>query len=234
MPATLGGWGLQRYGASPRRVDALQHYRRGGAGLGIRRPSAGLCWELEPQLLCTWWERLSSHQSCPPPPVIPSYRNLSLRHNQLPFPLRRDRLAEVWRLMAEEREAALQRVAPAAFVTFKTREAQVRRCAAQSSQQHAPRLAPRHKTHKSALFSRPRNSGPSSSPAPCQPQPSLCPSAPPHPPPPHPPPPTPTPTHPHTLPPKVVAAHSLMHHDPTAWRCRPAPGPREVVWQNVG
>lgn len=33
---------------------------------------------------------------------------------------------------------------------------------------------------------------------------------------------------------QVVAAHSLMHHDATAWRCRPAPGPGEVVWQNVG
>lgn len=33
---------------------------------------------------------------------------------------------------------------------------------------------------------------------------------------------------------QVVAAHSLMHHDATAWRCRPAPGPHEVVWQNVG
>lgn len=27
VPAKWGGWGLQRYGASPRRVDALQHYR---------------------------------------------------------------------------------------------------------------------------------------------------------------------------------------------------------------
>ncbi|KAI7841239.1 hypothetical protein COHA_005076 [Chlorella ohadii] len=63
VPAKWGGWGLQRYGASPRRVDALQHYR--------------------------------------------------------------DRLAEVWRQMAEEREGALLRVAPSAFVTFRTRGAQV-------------------------------------------------------------------------------------------------------------
>lgn len=31
----------------------------------------------------------------------------------------------------------------------------------------------------------------------------------------------------------MVAAHSLLHRDQSAWRCKPAPGAEEVVWQNV-
>ena len=49
----------------------------------------------------------------------------SAHASDLLLTISRDRLAEVWRQMAEEREAALQRVAPSAFVTFRTREAQV-------------------------------------------------------------------------------------------------------------
>lgn len=38
----------------------------------------------------------------------------------------RDRLAELWRRISEERQVAMHRPTPSAFVTFKTRAAQVR------------------------------------------------------------------------------------------------------------
>ncbi len=68
----------------------------------------------------------------------------------------RDRLAELRRAVSEEQRAAMDCPVPAAFVTFRTRKAQ------------------------------------------------------------------------------VVAADALMRHDTRYWHCKAAPGPEEVVWQNLG
>lgn len=42
VPAKWRAWGMQRYGASPRRVDALQHYRCLPLLLGGRGMETGL------------------------------------------------------------------------------------------------------------------------------------------------------------------------------------------------
>lgn len=103
-------------------------------------------------------------------------------------PRRRDRLVELWRLIAEEQAAALGKATPSAFVTFRTRKAQARD---QGAERRWAGDLPAWLCRNVAL--------------------PPCPSR-----------------------PQVVAAHSLLSHDPSAWRCRPAPGADEVVWANVG
>ena len=94
--ATVVGGG---YGPQPVRVNALQHYRRGGWGAGLG--AGGLL-----QGAADGLPRCPP-LACPPPP-------------------RRDHVAGLWRRIAQEQEAALGRPTSAAFATFRTRKAQAR------------------------------------------------------------------------------------------------------------